>query len=97
MTSTTGKIDLTDATGSLTIDGVALSANSFAGEGAAIDLSGAISLIFAGANTLDAGNGYVLLPEQSAITGTPIITGTTCFNTSFTLTPDNSLSGLLQW
>ena len=65
ITSTTGKIDLTGATGSLTLDGATLSANSFTGQGAAIDLSGANSLTFTGDNTLDAGSGSISLPQVS--------------------------------
>ena len=83
--SLSNHINLVGATGAVTLDGAILSANSFTGEGAAIDLSGAISLIFTGTNTLDAGTGYVLLPEQSAITGTPTVMGTTCFNSAFVI------------
>ena len=86
ITSTTGRIDLTGASTALTVDGVTLHANNFAGQGAAIDLSGAASLTFTGANTLDAGSGYALLPAQSAIMGTlPTVTGTTCFDSAFTI------------
>ena len=82
MTSTTGKIDLTDATGSLTLDGATLSANSFTGQGAAIDLSGASSLTFTGDNTLDAGSGSISLPSGFRISGTsPTATGTLSYAT----------------
>ena len=78
---------------SLTLDETTLIANSFSGDGAAIDLSGATSLTFTGANTLDAGSGYVLLPAQSAITGLATVMGVVCFDTSFVLTSDSSLAG----
>ena len=81
--SQSGRIDLSGSYTSLTLDGATLRANSFTGQGAAIDLSGAVSLTFTGANTLDAGNGYVLLPAQSAITGAlPTVTGITCFDSA---------------
>ena len=88
--SQSGQIDLSGSYTSLTLDGATLSANSFTGQGAAIDLSGASSLTFTGTNTLDAGSGYVLLPVQSAITGAlPTVTGITCFDSAFVLTSDS--------
>ena len=92
LTSTMGMIDLTGATTALTVDGATLDASSFTGIGAAIDLSGISSLTFTGTSTLNAGSGYVLLPAQSAITGTPTVMGSICYDSASVVTGDISSS-----
>ena len=89
LTSTTSKIDLTGASTALTIDGATLSAASYTGTGASVDLSGIASLTFSGTNAINAGTGYVLFPQTTAIAGTlPTITGVTCYDSAYTIAGD---------
>ena len=69
--SQSGKIDLSGSYTLLTLSGTTLTANSFTGQGAAIDLSGTASLTFTGTNTLDAGTRDIALPSGFVVSGTP--------------------------
>ena len=88
--STNGTIDLSGIGISLTLNGASLRAENYTGSGVAIDLSNIPSLIFMGTNNvLDAGTGYVLLPESSAITGLlPAVTGISCTDSVYQIEDD---------
>ena len=90
LTSTGGRIDLSNSYTSITLDGATLIASSYTGSGAAIDLSGANSLTFSGsASTLDASSaGYALLPASGSVTLTtaPTVTGALCYDQAYTIT-----------
>ena len=86
--SRSGKVDLSSATGGITLDGASLKASGFTGDGVAIDLSGASSLDFINDPILDAGSGFVLLPAQDVVSGSAIITGITCYNSAFEIMGD---------
>ena len=58
-----GRINLSGAYDSLTLEGATLKAASYIGTRYTIDLSEAFSLVFTGTNTLDAGNGSISLPS----------------------------------
>ena len=95
LTSTGGRIDLSGSYTSISLDrGAVLTASSYTGSGAAIDLSGTTSLTV-GDTDLNAGsNGYTLLPAISRISGfipsSAITGGIWCFDQAYSVTSNIS-------
>ena len=80
--SLSDRIDLSDASGSFTLNGARIDASGYAGSNFAIDLSGFDSITFMGANTIDAGSRRIALPSGFRIEGMqPSITGSAIYNT----------------